>query len=110
MMRWTPHKKTMLRTLWHEGVGVKIICAELGCSKGSIQDQRKKLGLPTRRSICAYRITLNLDGDEERAIRRGASRRRTSLSTYLRSLIRRDASTAGGSVVVSHGGERRVVS
>lgn len=115
MIRWTPEIKEILRLRWADGVTIKAICFEIGCSASSLKTQRRKLCLLKRRNKWGeagrgFLVKIRLPDEEYEMVRRGATRRRATNSQYLRSLIRRDASQAGGSVVVVRDGGQRVVS
>lgn len=108
--RWTYSEQAIFSRMWREDVPIKAICAELGRTKGAIQEQRERMGLPTRRCARVYHFTVHLTAEETRVLRSGAGRNRTSMASYLRSLLRRDAGVCGGSVVVHHDrGERTVI-
>lgn len=93
-MVWTNKKEQLLTQLWIDGVALEAIALDVGCTPEAAAAKRARLGLPGRSTVgrqehikdLCVRLDINLHQD----IRSLASKRRTTVSRYVRHLIECD--------------------
>lgn len=93
MPRWAKNEDEKFKQLWAEGMMVKNIMSELGRSKKAILWRRRFLKLQPRRCpphVKRKSLTIYMDERMRMAVQRRAFGKYTSLSEYVRMLIRRD--------------------
>lgn len=90
---WTPNEIARFKSLWAKGVQFKYIARELDRSAPALRKKRIELGLPRRVNkgdAVGPALEVYIHGELLATARRRAVERGTSLSEYIRHLIRRD--------------------
>lgn len=111
MIRWTNNVNELLKKRWYEGLTIKAICFEIGCSQASLKTQRRKLKLKSRHSPTtdgSY-LKIRINSDLYVSASRMAFSRHSTLAEYVRMLIRRDVGVSGNVVVHDKNEQSRIV-
>lgn len=110
--RWDKARRTILRTLWLQGVMLKQIAHETGMALNSCKEERAKMGLSPRRvrgENKVQSITVYFSDEQWAEMRKAAFGRYGSMAQYIRAVIARDCGkprmldTEGPKAPVSNG-------
>lgn len=91
-IQWTNHKEELLKKLWHDGMMIKVIAHKMRCSVSALKARRRRIKLPCRYSKGdgGTYLKFRIDAELYAKVMKKASNNQSTLSEYIRVLIKRD--------------------
>lgn len=95
-IQWTNRKEELFQKLWHDGVMIKVIAHKMGCSVWALKSRRRRLKLPRRhtKEDGGTYLKFRIDAELYAKIMKKASNNQSTLSEYIRVLIKRNVDNA----------------